>query len=97
MTQLEEDAIHDARAASIDMKPEVVVIPVSDVDRAKKCYGRLGWRLNAASTAPTKGASAQNDANWPERYAAYIIAKQAGQKLPQGATDDRLLITERYL
>jgi catechol 2,3-dioxygenase-like lactoylglutathione lyase family enzyme len=30
-----------------DMKVEVVVIPVSDVDRAKDFYGRLGWRLDA--------------------------------------------------
>ena len=29
------------------MKLEVVVIPVSDVDRAKKFYGGLGWRLDA--------------------------------------------------
>ena len=29
------------------MKLEVVVIPVSDVDRAKDFYGRLGWRLDA--------------------------------------------------
>jgi catechol 2,3-dioxygenase-like lactoylglutathione lyase family enzyme len=29
------------------MKLEVVVIPVSDVDRAAEFYGRLGWRLDA--------------------------------------------------
>jgi catechol 2,3-dioxygenase-like lactoylglutathione lyase family enzyme len=29
------------------MKFEIVVIPVSDVDRAKEFYGRLGWRLDA--------------------------------------------------
>jgi catechol 2,3-dioxygenase-like lactoylglutathione lyase family enzyme len=29
------------------MKFEVTVIPVSDVDRAKEFYGRLGWRLDA--------------------------------------------------
>ena len=34
----------DARA---DMKLEVVVIPVSDVDRAKEFYASLGWRLDA--------------------------------------------------
>ena len=33
--------------ANIDMKFEIVVIPVSDVDRAKQFYGRLGWRLDA--------------------------------------------------
>jgi catechol 2,3-dioxygenase-like lactoylglutathione lyase family enzyme len=30
----------------MDMKLEVLVIPVSDVDRAKEFYGRLGWRLD---------------------------------------------------
>lgn len=32
---------------SIDMKFEIVVIPVSDVDRAKTFYANLGWRLDA--------------------------------------------------
>jgi catechol 2,3-dioxygenase-like lactoylglutathione lyase family enzyme len=31
----------------VDMKLEVVVIGVSDVDRAKEFYGNLGWRLDA--------------------------------------------------
>ena len=31
----------------MDMKLEVVVVPVSDVDRAKGFYGSLGWRLDA--------------------------------------------------
>ena len=31
----------------VDTKLEVVVIPVSDVDRAKDFYGSLGWRLDA--------------------------------------------------
>ena len=38
-------------AARIDMKLEVVIIPVSDVDRAKAFYSRLGWRLDADFTA----------------------------------------------
>jgi catechol 2,3-dioxygenase-like lactoylglutathione lyase family enzyme len=37
----------DARVARVDMKFEIVVIPVSNVDRAKEFYGRLGWRLDA--------------------------------------------------
>jgi catechol 2,3-dioxygenase-like lactoylglutathione lyase family enzyme len=36
-----------ASVARVDMKFEIVVIPVSDVDRAKEFYGRLGWRLDA--------------------------------------------------
>src|SRR5258705_13087999 len=34
-------------AAPVDMKLEVVIIPVSDVDRAKRFYGDLGWRIDA--------------------------------------------------
>jgi catechol 2,3-dioxygenase-like lactoylglutathione lyase family enzyme len=41
------DAANDTKVARVDMKLEVVVIPVSDVDRAKDFYGRLGWRLDA--------------------------------------------------
>jgi catechol 2,3-dioxygenase-like lactoylglutathione lyase family enzyme len=37
----------DTSVARVDMKFEVVVIPVSDVDRAKEFYARLGWRLDA--------------------------------------------------
>ena len=36
-----------SKATSPAMKLEVVVIPVSDVDRAKAFYGSLGWRLDA--------------------------------------------------
>ena len=36
-----------ASAGRVVMKLEVVVIPVSDVDRAKRFYGSLGWRLDA--------------------------------------------------
>ena len=34
-------------AGSVDTKLEVVVVPVSDVERAKAFYGTLGWRLDA--------------------------------------------------
>ena len=44
---------NDAREASVDMKLEVVVIPVSDVDRAKEFYARLGWRQDV--TPPGSG------------------------------------------
>jgi catechol 2,3-dioxygenase-like lactoylglutathione lyase family enzyme len=35
-----------ARANKMDLKFEIVVIPVSDVDRAKEFYANLGWRLD---------------------------------------------------
>jgi catechol 2,3-dioxygenase-like lactoylglutathione lyase family enzyme len=40
-------AINMSIAPAVDMKLEVVVIPVSDVDRAKAFYAGLGWRLDA--------------------------------------------------
>ena len=40
-------AAQSTSAAVLDTKLEVVVIPVSDVDRAKRFYSRLGWRLDA--------------------------------------------------
>src|SRR5215203_2017985 len=42
-----EAASEMPRAQTVDMKLEVVVIPVSNVDRAKRFYGGLGWRLDA--------------------------------------------------
>ena len=42
-----ETAMETPRARTVDMKLEVVVIPVADVDRAKRFYGGLGWRLDA--------------------------------------------------
>jgi len=61
-------------AASVDLKLEAVVIPVSDVDRAKEFYARLGWRLDAdfpfdngfrvvQFTPPGSGCSVQFGAN----------------------------------
>jgi catechol 2,3-dioxygenase-like lactoylglutathione lyase family enzyme len=37
----------ESSVAPVDMKFEIVVIPVSDVDRAKEFYAKLGWRLDA--------------------------------------------------
>jgi catechol 2,3-dioxygenase-like lactoylglutathione lyase family enzyme len=43
----QNEVTNDTRVAKVDMKLELIVIPVSDVDRAKEFYGRLGWRLDA--------------------------------------------------
>src|ERR1044071_8429163 len=45
--QVAQHATQIPSAAMVDTKLEVVVIPVSDVDRAKRFYERLGWRLDA--------------------------------------------------
>src|SRR6478752_381541 len=40
-------AIETSKTPPVEFKLEVVAIPVSDVDRAKRFYGGLGWRLDA--------------------------------------------------
>ena len=42
-----EHATQTPTAATVDLKLEVITIPVSDVDRAKRFYEGLGWRLDA--------------------------------------------------
>jgi len=42
-----ETAARTPAMRTTDMKLEVIVIPVSDVDRAKQFYSNLGWRLDA--------------------------------------------------
>jgi len=41
------DAASEASVPTVDMKFEIVVIPVSDIDRAKAFYASLRWRLDA--------------------------------------------------
>jgi catechol 2,3-dioxygenase-like lactoylglutathione lyase family enzyme len=59
------DPTGTASVAKVDMKLEVVVIPVSDVDRAKEFYKKLGWRLDVTPpivvqfTPPGSGCSVQ--------------------------------------
>jgi catechol 2,3-dioxygenase-like lactoylglutathione lyase family enzyme len=48
------DTSCDARVGNVDMKLEVQIIPVSDVDRSKEFYERLGWRLDD-DVAPMDG------------------------------------------
>jgi catechol 2,3-dioxygenase-like lactoylglutathione lyase family enzyme len=55
MSAIEEGTTgRDASVRRVDMKLEVQIIPVSDADRAKEFYGRLGWRLDD-DVAPMEG------------------------------------------
>ena len=42
-----DTSMETQEVGSIDMKLEVVTLPVSDVERAKRFYQSLGWRLDA--------------------------------------------------
>jgi len=48
-----DDTISNAGLETVDMKLEVVVIPVTDVQRAEKFYRKLGWRQDV--TPPGSG------------------------------------------
>ena len=45
--QINSQRSADDLKPTADLRLEAVVIPVSDVDRSKEFYGRLGWRLDA--------------------------------------------------
>ena len=52
-TQITDEQTSRTRAmATVALKLEVVVLPVSDVDRAKRFYESLGWRLDADFLGP---------------------------------------------
>ncbi len=62
-----ENATIDPRRGKVDMKLEVVAIPVSDAERAAKFYAKLGWRQDVTPpgsgifqfTPPGSGCSVQ--------------------------------------
>ncbi|HXU63926.1 MAG TPA: VOC family protein [Polyangia bacterium] len=60
----------------MDMKLEVVTVPVADVDRAKRFYEQLGWRLDAEIFHQTPGTSPAPGLD-PERrsYASFATFK----------------------
>jgi predicted enzyme related to lactoylglutathione lyase len=45
-----KEAVAGRTIGQVDLKLEVVTLPVSDVNRAKEFYGGLGWRLDADFT-----------------------------------------------
>ena len=51
MSNTAQKAAMSTGVAAVDMKFEIAIIPVSDVDRAKEFYARLGWRLDAEFAA----------------------------------------------
>jgi catechol 2,3-dioxygenase-like lactoylglutathione lyase family enzyme len=52
-TQIPDAAECGPMARMVSMKIEVITIPVSDADRAKRFYGNMGWRLDADIGAGT--------------------------------------------
>jgi catechol 2,3-dioxygenase-like lactoylglutathione lyase family enzyme len=83
-----------SEAASVDLKLEAVVIPVTDVDRSKEFYAGLGWRLDAdfafdngfrvvQFTPPGSGCSVQFGTNMTtaapgSAHGLYLIVSDIG-------------------
>ena len=76
----------------VDMKLEIVVIPVSDVDRAKRFYQNIGWRLDADFGS--------NDNNWrvvqvtPSGSACSFFFGKGLTKATPGSVQGLLLIVD---
>ena len=73
------DAARNAGVAGIDMKIEVVVIPVADVERSKEFYEGIGWRLDM--TAPPAKISAWSSSRRRAPVARSISARTSRRPL----------------
>jgi catechol 2,3-dioxygenase-like lactoylglutathione lyase family enzyme len=73
----------------VDMKLEVVVVPVSDVDRAKGFYEGLGWRLDADFPGPDGFRVVQLT---PPGSACSIIFGSGVTPAPAGSADGLQLV-----
>lgn len=75
------DSSADARVGQVDLKLEVITIPVSDFDRAKEFYGGLGWRLDADFS---NGADRAIQFTPPGSQCSIHFGKRAGPGSAQG-------------
>jgi catechol 2,3-dioxygenase-like lactoylglutathione lyase family enzyme len=78
---------------SVDLKLEILVIPVSDVERAKQFYKKLGWRLDADF------AAADNDFRVlqftpPGSTCSVIFGKNVTAAMPGSAQGLYLIVSD---
>lgn len=62
----------------VDMKLEVVVIPVADVERSRRFYGGLGWRLDADFVV----GDGLRVVQFTPPVTQYLVSEQSGRPLP---------------
>jgi len=82
----------NANAARVDMKLEVVIIPVSDVDRAKEFYANLGWRLDADFAAGDEWRAVQFTP--PGSGCSVIFGKNVTPAAPGSAQGLYLIVSD---
>jgi catechol 2,3-dioxygenase-like lactoylglutathione lyase family enzyme len=81
-----------AKVEQVDMKLEVVVIGVSDVDRAKAFYENLGWRLDADFAAD--GGDFRGVQMTPHNSEASIIFGKGVTSAKPGSADSLVLAVD---
>jgi catechol 2,3-dioxygenase-like lactoylglutathione lyase family enzyme len=87
-----ETQIEIPGAMTVDMRLEIVVIPVSDVDRAKRFYGGLGWRLDADFAAGDDFRVIQFTP--PGSGCSVIFGKNVSAGAPGSATGLYLIVSD---
>jgi uncharacterized protein GlcG (DUF336 family)/predicted enzyme related to lactoylglutathione lyase len=88
-----ESALREpALASTLDMKLEIVVIPVSDVDRAKKFYSDLGWRLDIDYASGDEYRVIQFTP--PGSGCSIIFGKNVTSAAPGSAKDVHLIVSD---
>jgi catechol 2,3-dioxygenase-like lactoylglutathione lyase family enzyme len=85
-------AVETPKAPKVEMKLEIVVIPVSDVDRAKEFYARLGWRLDADLAAGGDWRAIQFTP--PGSRASVIFGKNVTPAAPGSAQGLYLVVSD---
>jgi len=76
----------------VDMKLEVVVVPVSDVDRAKGFYTALGWRVDA--DFPGEGGFRVVQLTPPGSACSIIFGSEVTSTPPGSADGLQLVVTD---
>ena len=81
-----------SEAPAVDLKLEIVVIPVSDVERAKQFYAKLGWRLDADFAGPDDYRVIQFTP--PGSNASVIFGKNVTSAAPGSAQGLYLVVSD---
>ena len=87
-----EPTVEASRPVAIDMKLEVMVIPVSDIDRAKRFYGDLGFSLDLDYTAGNGFRMIQ--ATPPGSGCSIIFGKNVTAAAPGSAQGLHLIVSD---
>src|SRR6478736_2411824 len=90
MTTISAD--QTTKAPAVDLKLEIVVIPVSDVERAKQFYAKLGWRLDADFAGPDDYRVIQFTP--PGSNASVIFGKNVTSAAPGSAKGLYLVVSD---